>query len=109
MKKRFIKRFCIKCEYCICNGPNLYCGLVHAFLSDIKVCPKKMTIEEIRKSCSNFISKMDDNKTGCMGYLDSARCPICQVNEVKDLLRDTRFEFKGKFLTRSGRKRVLHK
>jgi len=97
MRKKFIERFCVKCEYCSCHGPNLYCGLAYAFLSDIKVCLKKKTIEEIRKSCSNFIFKMDDGKTGCMDDLDSGRCPICWINKVEDLLRDTRFEFKRKF------------
>jgi len=105
MRKKFIERFCVKCEYCSAGEFGIYCRLTWEFSKEIKICPKKMTILQIQNSCGNFILKMDDGKTGCMGDLDSGRCLVCRINKIEDLLNDTRFELKRKFLTKKGRKR----
>ena len=96
-----------RCRQCSdhCEGARgPWCELAHAFVVDFSICPKDLTVEQIKESCNNFLPEMDDGESGCLGHLAEGRCFPCWIKDVGNLRQDTCFEFGEEFLTEEGKK-----
>ena len=85
-----------------------FCGFVGEFLEDIQVCPKQMSIEELRRCCEKFVSPEDFGTEYGMCFFGLSGSSICPAKEIEDLPQDPNFRLRINHLTKRGKERRLH-